>query len=237
MKNKRYELAIILPCYNEEGNLLKLISNFSKIISNLPPDTIIILVNDGSKDKTWEEIVNIEANYPFTQGINLIENKNFGGAIKEGIKEINSEIYAYMPADNQITPNDFYKVFKELKKGVDIAKGIREKREDGTQALIISKIYNNLVKIILKSKKIKDVNGLPKIFREDFAKLILKAPCEDISIEAYFALMVSKENKVIVEVPVTFRKRTNGTSHWQRSRIATYKKIFRKLLYLRKYQR
>ena len=104
---KKTDLAIIVPCYNEEEILPQSIKKLNKLLSSLieknliSNDSCIVFVNDGSKDKTWDIIKKENKKNPFIKGICLSRNFGHQEALLAGLYNIKKDIYITIDADLQ----------------------------------------------------------------------------------------------------------------------------------------
>lgn len=228
-------LAIIVPAYNEAKNLPILAANLAQFSKQAKELVRVVIVNNGSSDETAEVLVELEKKYNFIKVLTLPVNQHFGGAIKAGLRSIEADIYGYMPADNQITVSDLEKLYHKFNEHFDIVKGERTLRLDPMVNRLVSRVYNALTHLILKNKKIKDVNALPKLFNHAFKEQLVEVPVNDFSFEAAFALLANKNNCRVLEVPVTLHAREKGVSSWGKKRLITYVKVFKSLFLLRKH--
>ena len=138
MKNEI--LYIVIPCYNEEEVLLettkRLKNKIDKLISNkmISNKSKIMYVNDGSKDKTWELIKEINETEEHFTGISLSRNKGHQNALLAGLmtaKEY-ADIIISMDADLQDDINAIDEMLNKYKDGNDIVYGVRKSREKDT---------------------------------------------------------------------------------------------------------
>ena len=126
------ELSIIIPCYNEEKNLINLVNEI-KIIKKENPELKLefVLVNDGSTDQTSIKLKDLNQNEIY-KVVDLEQNMGYGGSIQEGLKSSSSQILSWTHSDLQCDLNDVIKLYKlhreELLDKKIIVKGKRIKR-------------------------------------------------------------------------------------------------------------
>lgn len=132
---KLAELALVIPCYNEEEILPQSIKKLNKIYDDLikekliSPQSKLVFVNDGSKDDTWNIILNAHKTYPHIKGICLSRNFGHQEALLAGLYNTTADIYITIDADLQDDPAAIKEMIKEYYKGNDIVYGVRNKRE------------------------------------------------------------------------------------------------------------
>ena len=227
-----YELSIIIPCYNEEKNLINLINEI-KIIKNENPELKLefILVNDGSTDQTSTILKDLNQDEIY-KVVDLKQNMGYGGSIQEGLKSSNSNLLSWTHSDLQCDLNDvikLYKLHKEefLYKKI-IVKGKRIKRN------IFDSFFSNSMAIltsIIFQKKFYEINAQPKIFSRELFKEFENAP-KDFSLDLYLLYISKKKLYKIIEHPVVYKKRVAGLSKGGDSFLGKIKLTLRTLKYI-----
>ena len=229
-------IALVIPLWNEERNLKLLIES---IVSTGTYDILheLILVNNGSTDNSLKLLYELAKQHNKIKIINLLSNVNYGGGIYEGCKHATANYIGFIPGDMQISPNDVVKLWHELNKHKDseklIIKGYRTVRKDPFQTRFVSRVYTTLANLILGTK-VRDFNGLPKIFPK---KLLDLLPLERMKTFVFDAQLIATAHfggYQILEIPVTFHARREGVSSWSGKRIRTYLRSIRDLIAVKK---
>jgi glycosyltransferase involved in cell wall biosynthesis len=144
MEEKVY-LSVVVPLYNEEGNVELLHQKIKDACVALGKSFEIIFIDDGSKDRTAEECANCSP-------LKLIKfRKNFGqtAAFDAGIKEACGEIVVTMDGDLQNDPADIGLLLAEMKNGFDVISGWRFQRKDSFMKKFFSRTANLLRKLLI----------------------------------------------------------------------------------------
>ena len=112
------KISIIIPVYNSENIIVKLIDSIIRVLDNIESNTDyeIILVNDFSSDQSWDVIKNLTIKYRFIKGISLKKNYGQHNAIMCGLKYSSGDIIITMDDDFQHEPEFIKKIYLELKK-------------------------------------------------------------------------------------------------------------------------
>lgn len=119
-------ITIIGPCYNEEDNLDEYIERITKILEKLNLEYKIILVDDGSKDKTWQKILENSKKNKKIYGIKFTKNFGHQSAIMAGINSADSDYVFFSDVDLQDPPELLEKMYYEiLSKKINIVFGKR----------------------------------------------------------------------------------------------------------------
>ena len=130
------KLGIVSPCYNEEEVLASTVSRLTELYNNLiakgkiSKDSLIVFVNDGSKDKTWEIIKSFYQRNPFVRGIDLANNVGHQNAIMAGMMTAKEWVDGVITidADLQDDINAIETMLENYEQGYDIVYGVKVSR-------------------------------------------------------------------------------------------------------------
>lgn len=133
-------LYMVLPCYNEEEVLpetsRRLREKYSRLIADgtISPDSRILFVNDGSRDRTWEIIENLHRKDPYFSGLSLSRNRGHQNALLAGLMyaKDHCDISISMDADLQDDIEAIDEMIEQYGKGCDIVYGVRNNRDTDT---------------------------------------------------------------------------------------------------------
>lgn len=201
-------LSIIIPLYNEEGNIPLVLEAFAAMREK--HEFELICVDDGSKDRSKEIFDNFAPNHPFARMISYQPNRGYGAAIMEGVRAVQSEVIAWTHADLQTDPEDVIRAFELYQSGSGkrVVKGKRTQRTFGQWLLTFG--MSTIATLVL-GKKLVDINAQPKLFGRDFLEFLKDAPT-DFSLDTYWLYQASTHRYEVLELPVTFKKRFHGVS-------------------------
>lgn len=131
-------LAIVIPCYNEEEVLPWTLEKMAVLVDKLKKeadtDAHLLLVDDGSKDSTWEIISNAAKERTYVHGLKLSHNEGHQNALWAGLQEsvAVSDAVVSIDADLQDDENTIIDMAKQVNSGCDIVYGVRKSRETDT---------------------------------------------------------------------------------------------------------
>jgi len=131
-------LAVVIPCYNEEEMLPKTLATMLKLREQMiargkiSPDSKIYLVDDGSKDKTWDILSDAANSNTAIVGIKLSRNKGHQNALYAGLCVTTEDITVSIDADLQDDPQNIEAMVDEYLKGHDVVYGVRSARDTDT---------------------------------------------------------------------------------------------------------
>ncbi|MDC3000755.1 glycosyltransferase family 2 protein [Candidatus Pelagibacter sp.] len=207
------DISIIIPVYNEEGNIGKLIDN---ILSKIKLNKEIIIVNDGSTDNTIEEIKSKNCKI-----INLEKNMGKGFAMREGIKLSSGNYILFMGGDGQDDPKEIILLYEKIKNNYDLVIGSRflptqnnTERYSKKAVLPINEIGNRFITFLINiffKRKITDSQAEFKIFLSSKLKS-LTLISDRFEIETELLIRSFKNNFKIIELPVHRHERLYGKS-------------------------
>lgn len=220
------ELSIIVPCYNEQQNIPLIVEHFKKIV-NTRKDIEIILVNNGSTDKSHIEFAKLKhENFKIVE---LPQNKGYGYGITAGLNEASGKLLSWTHADMQTNPLDVIKALDAYEENC-IVKGKRKNRR-----LIESFFTFGMQIVVFFAIKtyLDDINAQPKLFSRSFYYNHIKerAP-HDFSLDLFLLLKAKQNNFKIKTIPVFFNKRIHGEAKGGGSFKTRLKLIKRTLQYV-----
>lgn len=205
-------LSIVVPCYNEGGNIALLLERFSEVI--IRKDIELTLVNNGSTDDSQEVLERLLPNYPFARVVNVEVNQGYGFGILSGLRSAQSEYLAWTHADMQTDPYDVIKALELIENKANpektFVKGAREGRPLGDRFFTWGM---GVFETLYLRVKLHDINAQPNVFHRSFFEK-WDDPPYDFSLDLYAYYMARKHNLDMVRFPVLFTERIHGHSHW-----------------------
>ena len=221
MQKERKLISIVIPVYNEEGNILPLYEGIKKAVSQTKEyDFEIIFVDDGSTDKTKEKIKNLSETERF-QIIYQYTKRNSGKtkALKNGFELSKGELILTMDGDMQDDPKYIPDYINKLKnENSDMVVGNRSNRYSKNILKWISSHIANNVANILSGSDISDMNCGYKVMTSECAKtLMLKS-----DYHRYLPLLAGIEGFLVSEIEITQNKRHSGDSKYGKTGLGRF---------------
>lgn len=121
-------LSVVLPAYNEELMMEKTCNVLHEILSNAGISYELVLVNDGSTDNTWNEILKAGEKDPHILGIRFSRNFGKEAAIFAGLSQISGDVIAVMDCDLQHPPETLIEMYHKWEKGYEVIEGVKKSR-------------------------------------------------------------------------------------------------------------
>jgi undecaprenyl-phosphate 4-deoxy-4-formamido-L-arabinose transferase len=116
-------ISVVIPVYNSEGSLPELVERLQQSLISLTRHFEVILVNDGSRDRSWEVICQIAQTFSWVHGINLMRNYGQHNALLCGIRAAKYEVIVTMDDDLQHPPEEISKLLAKMAEGYDVVYG------------------------------------------------------------------------------------------------------------------
>jgi glycosyltransferase involved in cell wall biosynthesis len=206
------ELSLFFPCYNEQDNLENTFNKTLPVLQKVAEKWEIIIVNDGSKDKTGEVALQIKAQYP--KNISIIThnpNRGYGASFKSGFYNAKYEWITFIDADGQFDFSEITKFIEQQQKTkADLVIGYYLSRQVPKSVILTSKLWELLV-FILFGLKVRDIDCGFKLVNKKVITTIPKLEAErGAFISSEFLIKAKKSGFKITEVGVHHYPRTEG---------------------------
>ena len=136
-------ISIVVPLLNEEESLVELHAWIKKVMDQHLFSYELILIDDGSKDKSWQVIETLHAKHPEVKGIKFQRNYGKSAALQVGFEAAEGEVVITMHADLQDSPEEIPGLYNMIKvEDYDLVSGWKKKRFDPLTKTIPTKLYN-----------------------------------------------------------------------------------------------
>ena len=133
----RHSISVVSPVYNGEASIAELCRRLSEILPQIATEYEIILVNDGSRDGSWETISELSSRFATVRGLNLMRNYGQHNALLCGIRAAKYDVIVTMDDDLQHPPEEIPRLLEQLEHGFDVVYGRRRKNVTGSCALLL----------------------------------------------------------------------------------------------------
>ena len=200
-------LSIVLPAYNEEANAASAVEQVSAVAQQLGMDYEIILVNDGSADRTGEIGRELEQRIPNFRLVEHYPNRGYGGSLKAGFAAASKELIAFTPADKQFDFSEITLLLERLDEA-DIVSGYRADRQDAFIRRLNGFGWNMVVRLLF-GRLCRDIDCGFKLFRREILEHVNIAS-DGAMIDTEFLAGAKSRGYRITDVPVTHLPRVTG---------------------------
>lgn len=207
---KPLEVTVLMPVYNEELSIQQVLNEVYEELNGKIPFEIII-VEDGSTDRTKEVLRKLEKKMPITLILRDMR-RGYSFAILDGLKHVNTKYVLISDSDGQYEAKDFWKLYKNRGK-YDIVSGWRVKREDSFHRRIMSNVFQWLTRVMFKVA-MKDITSSYRLMDSRAAQVVASRYRHmQESFWTEFTVIALTKGLSIIEVPIKHKKRERGSTN------------------------
>ena len=205
------ELSVFFPTYNEENAIRTTVEDARKVLERIAGRWEIIIVNDGSNDRTGEIAQKLSEKDKGIRVINHASNRGYGAALKSGFYNSKYSWIAFTDSDGQFDFSEITNfIGKQRNTGADLVIGFYKKRRVSTFKILTSKLWELLVSVLF-GLKVKDIDcGFKLISRKVIEKIPKLESERGAFISSEFLIKAKKGRFQIEEIAVTHRPRKVG---------------------------
>ena len=167
------DISVVIPLYNEEESLPELTDWIRKVMLDHNFSYEIILVDDGSNDKSWQVIMDLKKEHPQISGIKFRRNYGKSAALNVGFAAVQGDVVITMDADLQDSPDEIPELYDRVKnQGADWVSGWKQKRYDPLTKTLPTKLFNSVTRSMSGINNLHDFNCGLKAYKKDVVKSI-----------------------------------------------------------------
>jgi len=142
------DISVVVPLYNEEESLPELTAWIDKIMQIHAFSYEILLIDDGSKDDSWQVIEQLSQKNPSIKGIRFMRNYGKSAALQTGFQAASGQVVITMDADLQDSPDEIPELYELIaKQNFDLISGWKKKRYDPLSKTIPTKLFNYMTRL------------------------------------------------------------------------------------------
>ena len=202
-------LSVVLPAYNEEENVESAVEHVSDVAQTLDREYEIILVNDGSSDRTGEIGRELEERVPNFRLVEHYPNRGYGGALKAGFDAATKDLIAFYPADAQFDFGEIECLVAAVEEeNADVVCGYRFDRQDNAIRKLNAFGWNMVVRMFF-GYLCRDIDCGFKLFRREILERV-NIMSDGAMIDTEFLAGAKARGYRIAEVPLTHLPREAG---------------------------
>jgi glycosyltransferase involved in cell wall biosynthesis len=207
-------VSVVVPVYNSESTLLELVTRLSMVLTGICSTYEVILVNDGSSDRSWETIQKLAPGRPWLVGIHLMRNYGQHNALLCGVRAAKNEIIITMDDDLQHPPEVIPKLLESLTEGFDVVYGVPQKLPHSWWRNWFSVLTKRLLAYVMGVKNMRDVSAF-RAFRSFLRKAFETYQNPNVILDVLLSWGTTRFTTVAVnEAP-----RSSGHSNYSFSRL------------------
>ncbi|MFH1737762.1 MAG: glycosyltransferase family 2 protein [bacterium] len=206
--NEEIELTVVVPCYNEENNIVPLVEELTGVLEGLGRRYEILYVDDCSTDSSVARIENLQARRPKVRFVRHRINSGESAAEATGFRNARGSVIITIDADLQNDPADIPHLLESLSEA-DVVCGIRRRREDDWVKRISSKIANAFRNTITGDQ----VADAGCTFRALKKEAVMELPIFN-GLHRFLPTLARYQGFVVTEILVNHRPRQSGESKY-----------------------
>jgi undecaprenyl-phosphate 4-deoxy-4-formamido-L-arabinose transferase len=215
---ERPTISVVTPVYNGEASIAELCRRLSEVLPSIATEYEIILVNDGSRDRSWDVISELSRS-PEVRGFNLTRNYGQHNALLCGIRAAKYDVIVTMDDDLQHPPEEIPRMLAQLDQGFDVVYGGPKAEQNGLMRALASRITRFALRTAVGSKVAKNVSAF-RVFRTQLREAFADYQTPFVSIDVLLTWATNRFGAITV----AFHRRHSGSSNY------TFIKLFRHAL-------
>ncbi len=209
------EISVVIPVYNGEATLTELLARLEQVLRGVSTRFEVVLVNDGSRDHSWDLICKLGEQHDWVHGINLMRNYGQHNALLCGIRAATHPLIVTMDDDLQHPPEEIPKLLRKLDEGYDVVYGTPEKEQHGLMRVVASRTTKLALQNIMGAEIAHSVSAF-RVIRAQVCNAFADYKSPFVSID----VLLTWGTTSFASVPVKHDQRQGGASNY----------TFRKLL-------
>jgi len=204
------KVSVVIPVYNEEASIPALLERTVAACESLKREYEIILVDDGSTDRS-AELLAAAAKAPDSRVIAVLLNRNYGqhAAVMAGLNQAKGDLVVTLDADLQNPPEEIPRLVQLADEGYDVVGTVRENRQDSGFRKLASRIINRMIQHAT-GKGMGDYGCMLRAYRRQIVDAMLN--CSERS--TFIPILANTFARNTVEIPVAHAERQFGESKY-----------------------
>ena len=211
-------VSVVVPVYRSEQTLDELVTRLRATLGAAPGALEIVLVNDGSPDRSWEVVTRLAHAFPEVRGIALARNHGQHNALLCGIREARGAIIVTMDDDLQNRPEDVPALVARLDDGFDVVYGVPRRQQSGVARNMASRVTKLVLQSAMGARTASMVSGF-RAMRSDVRNAFVGYSAAVVNIDVlltwgagrFDAILVEQEPRRVGRSNYTFRSLVRHT--------------------------
>ena len=167
------DLSIVVPLFNEDESLPELVAWVDRVVKEQGYSYEIIMVDDGSTDRSWEVVKELNTQFESVKGIRFQRNYGKSAALQVGFQATQGKVVITMDADMQDSPDEIPELYRMItEEGYDLVSGWKKKRYDPISKTVPSKLFNAITRWVSGVNNLHDFNCGLKAYKSEVVKAI-----------------------------------------------------------------
>lgn len=201
------DVSVVVPVYNSEATLRELTDRITGALKPLVRRFEIILVNDGSRDRSWQVITSLVEEQPYIRGLNLMHNYGQHQALLAGIQRARCEVIVTIDDDLQHPPEEIPNLLAKLSEGYDVVYGRPARRSHSAWRNISSRVLRAVLKVVLGAEMASHSSAF-RAFRAVLRRGFVQFTDAQLSLDVLLSWSAAR----VTHIPVQHHARRVGRS-------------------------
>jgi glycosyltransferase involved in cell wall biosynthesis len=219
MHSSRHSISVVTPVYNGEASIAELCRRLSELLPRIATEYEIILVNDGSCDRSWEIILELSSRFATVRGLNLMRNYGQHNALLCGIRAAKYDLVVTIDDDLQHPPEEIPRLLEQLEQGFDVVYGAPAVERHPPLRALASRITRLALGTAIGSDLARNVSAF-RVFRTQLREAFAGYQTPFVSIDVLLTWATTR----FAVISVVFQPRHSGASNY------TFTKLLRHAL-------
>lgn len=205
-------LSVVIPAYNEENGIKEIMQRVLAVKESLQgvnvPEFELLVVNDGSKDRTYETALRVAGQNPCVKIISHPKNRGYGAALKTGFANSKGDLIGFLDADGTYPPEYFPQLCKAVMDGSDLVIGSRMMGTDSKMPLtrrIGNLFFANLLTLVGGVRVTDSASGM-RVFQRSAYEKVCPLP-DGLNLTPVMSTRALHENLKVTEVAIPYSER------------------------------
>ncbi len=202
-------VSVVVPVYNSEDTLRELVNRLGAALPPITQAFEVLLINDGSRDGSWDMIQTLAAEFPWVRGINMMRNYGQHNALLCGARNARYDITITMDDDLQHPPEEIHKLLERMVEGFDVVYGIPVKLPHSPWRNFFSWMTKRILAFVMGIPTVKEI-GAFRAFKTSLRNAYATYASPNVIIDVLLTWGTTKFSSVKVEE----RQRQVGQSNY-----------------------
>ena len=210
-------ISVVVPVFNSEGSLPELIERLETTLGAASSRFEVILVNDGSRDGSWDVICQLAQAHDYVHGIDLMRNYGQHNALLCGIRMAKNDLIVTIDDDLQNPPEEIPKLLDKLAEGYDVVYGTPQKEQHGLWRDLASQTTKLALRADMGGETARKVNAF-RVFRANLRDAFASYQSPFVSID----VLLTWGTTSFASIPVRHELRQIGISNYTFRKLITH---------------
>jgi glycosyltransferase involved in cell wall biosynthesis len=191
-------ISAVIPVYNSAEMVATLVERIESVLEPLADAFEIVLINDGSRDASWERIAELAAKNPRVRGLNLMRNYGQHNALLAGIRAARYEVIATLDDDLQNPPEEIPRLLEKMAEGYDVVYGCPREEKHGILRDLASVVTKQAMTGVLGAETARYISAF-RVFHTRLRDAFAAYGSPYVSVDVLLTWGTSRFTHVIVE--------------------------------------